>query len=43
VFISILGAIVAVIANVLDILDYYLFYGYITVAVCLWLLGRNQS
>jgi UDP-GlcNAc:undecaprenyl-phosphate GlcNAc-1-phosphate transferase len=43
VFISILGTIVAVTANVLDIQDYYLFYGYITVAVCLWLLGRTQS
>ena len=43
VFISILGTIVAVTANVLDIRDYYLFYGYMTVAVCLWLLGRTQS
>ena len=43
VFISILGTIVAVTANVLDIQDYYLFYGYMTVAVCLWLLGRTQS
>ena len=43
VFISILGTIVAVTANVLDIQDYYLFYGYITVAVCLWILGRTQS
>jgi UDP-GlcNAc:undecaprenyl-phosphate GlcNAc-1-phosphate transferase len=43
VFISILGAIIAVTANVLDIQDYYLFYGYITVAVCLWLVGRTQS
>jgi UDP-GlcNAc:undecaprenyl-phosphate GlcNAc-1-phosphate transferase len=43
VFVSILGAIAAVTANVLDIQDYYLFYGYITVAVCLWILGRTQS
>ena len=43
VFISILGATFAITANVLNILDYYIFYGYITVAVCLWILGRNQS
>jgi len=43
VFISILGATLAITANVLNILDYYLFYGYITVAVCLWILGRTQS
>jgi len=43
VLVSILGAILAIIANILNIQDYYLFYGYITVAVCLWILGRTQS
>jgi len=43
VLVSILGATLAITANVLNILDYYLFYGYITVAVCLWILGRTQS
>ena len=43
VLVSILGATLAIIANILNIQDYYLFYGYITVAVCLWLLGRTQS
>jgi UDP-GlcNAc:undecaprenyl-phosphate GlcNAc-1-phosphate transferase len=43
VFVSIIGATVAVTANILNILDYYLFYGYITAAVCLFLLGKTQS
>jgi UDP-GlcNAc:undecaprenyl-phosphate GlcNAc-1-phosphate transferase len=43
VFVSILGATGAVIANLLTIPDYYLLYGYLTVVVCLWLLGRVQS
>ena len=43
VFISILGTTLAIIANVLNIQDYYLFYGYITAAVCLWILARTQS
>jgi UDP-GlcNAc:undecaprenyl-phosphate GlcNAc-1-phosphate transferase len=43
VLVSILGATLAIIANILNIQDYYLFYGYITVAVCLWILGRTQS
>jgi len=43
VLVSILGATLAIIASVLNIQDYYLFYGYITVAVCLWILGRTQS
>ena len=43
VLVSILGATLAIIANVLNIQDYYLFYGYITVALCLWILGRTQS
>ena len=42
-FISALGVTIAVIANLLNIPDYYLFYGYTTVVVCLWLLGRVQS
>ena len=42
VLVSILGATVAITANVLNIQDYYLFYGYITVAVCLWIFGRTQ-
>ena len=43
VFISIIGVVTAVAANLFNIEDYYLFYGYITVVVCLWLLGRIQS
>jgi len=43
VLVSILGATLAIIANILNIQDYYLFYGYITVTVCLWVLGRTQS
>jgi UDP-GlcNAc:undecaprenyl-phosphate GlcNAc-1-phosphate transferase len=43
VFVSIIGATVAVTANILNILDYYLFYGYITAAVCLLLLGKTRS
>ena len=42
-FISALGVTTAVTANLLNIPDYYLFYGYTTVVVCLWLLGRVQS
>ncbi len=43
VFVSIIGATAAVTANLLNISDYYLFYGYITVTVCLWIIGRTQS
>jgi len=43
VFISIIGAATAVTANLFNIPDYNLFYGYLTVVVCLWLLGRVQS
>jgi len=43
VFISILGAIGAVIANLLGTPDYYLFYGYVTVLICLLLLSNAQS
>ena len=40
-FISTVGVVAAIIANLLHIPDYNLFYGYITVVVCLWLLlGR---
>ena len=42
VFISIVGVVTAVVANLLHIPDYNLFYGYITVVVCLLLLGRVQ-
>ena len=42
-FISALGVTTAVTANLLNIPDYYLFYGYTTVVICLWLLGRVQS
>ena len=42
VFISIVGVATAVVANLLHIPDYNLFYGYITVVVCLFLLGRIQ-
>jgi UDP-GlcNAc:undecaprenyl-phosphate GlcNAc-1-phosphate transferase len=40
VFISILGAVGAVTANILSTPDYYLFYGYLTILVCLLLLRR---
>jgi len=43
IFISIIGVATAVTANLLNIQDYYLFYGYITVLVSLLLLGRIQS
>ena len=43
IFISIIGVATAVTANLLNIQDYYLFYGYITVLICLLLLGRIQS
>ena len=42
-FISALAVTTAVTANLLNIPDYYLFYGYTTVVICLWLLGRVQS
>ena len=42
VFISTIGVIVAIAANLLNIPDYNLFYGYITVIVCLMLLDRKQ-
>jgi len=42
-FISAVGVTTAVTANLLNIPDYYLFYGYTTVVLCLWLLGRVQS
>ena len=41
VFISIVGATIAVTTNLLNIPDYYLFYGYITVVICLWLLFQG--
>ena len=40
VFISIIGVVIAVIANLLNAQDYYLFYGYLTVVICLWILDR---
>ena len=43
VFISIIGAATAVTVNLFNIPDYNLFYGYLTVVVCLWLLGRVQT
>ena len=43
VFISIIGVATAVTVNLFNIPDYNLFYGYLTVVVCLWLLGRIQS
>jgi len=43
VFISIVGVTAAIAANLLNIPDYNLFYGYITVIVCLMLLDRVQS
>ena len=43
VFISIIGVVTAVIANLFNVQDYYLFYGYITVVVCLWILDRIKS
>ena len=43
IFTSILGATSAVVANLLSIQDYYLFYGYLTIVVCLLLLGGIKS
>ena len=42
IFISILAATVAVVLNLLGISEYYLFYGYLTIICCLWLLTRNE-
>ena len=43
VFISIIGTGAAIIANLLNIQEYNLFYGYTTVVICLWLLGRIRT
>jgi UDP-GlcNAc:undecaprenyl-phosphate GlcNAc-1-phosphate transferase len=43
VLLSIIGVTTAVVANLLNIQEYYLFYAYITVVVCLWLSSRIQS